>query len=205
MSAVVEFREATVGSLRSSVASLFPCGWALNRPLLQAPDSAPFLLPGGSGFLSPTSLDPALAAPLALAPPTPSHSPAFRCLKAGGQSATGLADRRSCREIDFLLPWSLWHRPRSMQDARGWSSESLQLRGVRRCSEAHWAPGPLQSPQKEHGLEHWLGCPPGFSSTLHVTLGSGSYPPTPPSPPPGQDQAAGELAQIGERSNFRSG
>lgn len=44
-----------------------------------------------------------------------------------------------------------------------------------------------------------------LSSTLHVTLGNGSYPPTPPSPPPGQDQAAGELAQIGERSNFRSG
>lgn len=78
--------------------SRFPCRWALNPPLLPAPGPAPFLLPRGLGFLGPTSLlDPALATPLALAPPPSSRSPAFRCPNAGGPGAPGLADRRSRR------------------------------------------------------------------------------------------------------------
>lgn len=158
-------------------------------------------------------MDPAPATPLAQATPSACRRPTFRCLKADSRGAAGPIDRRSCR--DRLSPaleslarsWIRAGRPGSVL-------RFLQLRGVRSCLEARWAPAPLwrpprnsflvlrSSPGKSLGREQGRLCPPGSSSTLRVTLSSRScHPPT----PTGQDPAAGEPAQAGERSDFRSG
>ena len=172
MSAAVRSLESTIISVPCSYTTcLFPCRWASDPPLLPAPGPASFLIPRGLEFLSPTSLlDTALATPLALAPPPPSHSPAFRWPKAGGPGAPGLADRRSRRHRLSPAPesqassWIHVGRP-------GLVLRFSALRGVKRCSRSPVGPGnPCRVPRRvrartQMSVSSWLlldsPCDPG--------------------------------------------
>lgn len=160
----------------------------------------------GLGFLGPTSLlDPALVTPLALAPALPPTAP-----PSGARTQAAQVPRVSltagAADTDFHLRQSRRHRPGSMQDARGWSSDSLQLRGVKRCSRGPVGPwNPCRVPRRvgastQAFVYSWLlldsPCDPGQLFLSPTPL-------QPPFPTPRSGSGSWGAARDGREVRFR--